>query len=257
MWREHGELFTLPDTERCVSLRPRHPCVSRPCNLIARAGPHPAIYLDSFSWCKKNPGSIIHRHILPAIITTEGGVYRQEKKSNWFERKIQFEQNFQNNYQVTRGEKKVMTGAVNRIPGRFKIWSALSLAPSLAPPDVSCDHGSWEEESSWAGSGHQPGSGAMVAWPCPDLRRIPPGASDAGTVDTVIAAREKLTDGMREAKLYKIMLITWERDEMRGKWTNVCWNVFSVTLDLVCNNANRISVWVKVLFPPKTLLYWP
>ena len=46
---ELGELFTLPDTERCVSLRPRHPCVSRPCNLIARAGPHPAIYLDSFS----------------------------------------------------------------------------------------------------------------------------------------------------------------------------------------------------------------
>ena len=149
-----------------------------------------------------------------------------------------------------------MTGAVNRIPGRFKIWSALSLAPSLAPPDVSCDHGSWEE-SSWAGSGHQPGSGAMVVWPCPDLRRIPPGASDAGTVDTVIAAREKLTDGMREAKLYKIMLITRERDKMRGKWTNVGWNVFSVTLDLVCNNANRISVWVKVLFPPKMLLYRP
>ena len=35
-------------------------------------------------------------------------------------------------------------------------------------------------------------------------------------MDTVIAAREKLTDVMREAKLYKIMLITRERrDEMR------------------------------------------
>ena len=70
-----------------------------------------------------------------------------KKKNPTGLRKIQFEQNFQNNYQVTIGErvqreKKVMTGAVNRIPGRFKIWSALSLAPSLAPPYVSCDHGS-------------------------------------------------------------------------------------------------------------------
>ena len=101
------------------------------------------------------------------------------------------------------------------------------------------------------GPGYQPGSGAM-AWPCPDLRRIeriPPGASDtAGTVDTVIAASpEKLTEGMREAKLYKIMLIARAINEKRGKWTNVGWNVFSVTLDRVCNNANRICVWVKVL----------
>lgn len=154
-----------------------------------------------------------------------------------------------------------MTGAVNRIPGRFKIWSALRLAPSLAPPYVSCDHGSWEE-SSWVRIVcSQPGSGAM-AWPCPDLRRIeriPPGASDtAGTVDTVIAASpEKLTEGMREAKLYKIMLIARAINEKRGKWTNVGWNVFSVTMDLECNNANRICVGKSTLIPPKTLLYRP
>ena len=55
-------------------------------------------------------------------------------------------------------------------------------------------------------------------------------------MDTVIAAREKLTDGMREAKLYKIMLITRERDEMRReRKVDKCW------LKCVCNNANRIS----------------
>ena len=71
-----------PDTEGCVSLHPRHPCVSRPCNLIWR--PRPGIYLGSFSY-KKYPESIIHHHILAAIITTQGGVYREEKKFNWFE----------------------------------------------------------------------------------------------------------------------------------------------------------------------------
>lgn len=77
MWDKY--LPRHPDTEGCVSLHPRHPCVSRPCNLIGR--PRPGIYLSSFS-NKKNPGSIIHRHILPAIITTQGGVYREEKKFN-------------------------------------------------------------------------------------------------------------------------------------------------------------------------------
>ena len=96
-WPDPGQLLTTsgernmrdkylhsrhPDTEGCVSLHPRHPCVSRPCNLIGR--PRPGIYLGSFSY-KKYPESIIHHHILPAIITTQGGVYREEKKFNWFD----------------------------------------------------------------------------------------------------------------------------------------------------------------------------
>ena len=126
--------------------------------------------------------------------------------------------NFQNNYQVTRigtREKKVMTGAVNRIPGRFKIWSVLSLAPS--GPAFALGkcflRRSWEERGEEGGEREERGRreggellvrvrthdvarewGHGLAWPGSDLAS--PGPETPGWTP-LSRARVKLTDVMR------------------------------------------------------------
>lgn len=140
-------------------------------------------------------------------------------------------------------EKKVMTGAVNRIPGRFKIWSVLSLAPSGPAFALSkCFlRRSWEERGERGellvrvrtlAMAREWGHTAGLAWPWADLAS--PGPHTPGWTPLSPRGQGEI-NRCDEANLYKIMLITRvikSSEGENGKWTNVGWYTISVFYNL-------------------------
>ena len=156
-----------------------------------------------------------------------------------------------------------MTGVVNRIPGRFKIWSVLSLAPSgpaFALGKCSLWR-SWEERrgellvrvrtrcghpESGAGGPHCQ-AGLTMAWPGQ------PGARDTRP-DTVITGQGEI-NRCDEANLYKIMLITRVVKSSERKKVDKCWLIYLFSITWYSVQLCKQDLWQ--IFPFWTLFYRP